>query len=451
MKSIHILFALCLLLSSCGIYTKYERPDVVVDSTYRDVQSVDTTSLAQLHWREFFTDKKLQQLIELGLSQNTDFQVALLQIEAAQATLRSARLAYMPSLDFVAEGGISRYNGTTKKTHSLGLEAAWEIEIFGKTTNAKRGAAAALEASAAYAQAVKTQLVATIADSYYTLLMLDEQLKISEATLINWDSTIAALEVLARAGQSNDVAVHQAKANRIELEASILTIKNNITATENSLSALLKESPHVIDRGTLEYQKFTDSLLVGIPIQLLANRPDVRQAEFNLAEAFYATNSARSAFYPTLSLSGTLGWTNSGGSTIINPGKWLASAAAQLTAPIFNKGANRANLQIAKASQQQALLQFEQAILDAGNEVNDALTACQCSRARIDLDKAQIEQLQAAVDKTDLLMRYSSINYLEVLTAQQSLLSAQLTLAEDQIEFFKNITNLYHSLGGGVE
>lgn len=437
------------MLSSCGIYTKYERPDVAIDSTYRDLQSTDTTSLAQLSWRELFTDKKLQNLIELGLSQNTDFQVALLQIEASQASLRSAKLAYLPSLDFVAEGGISRYNGTTKKTHSLGLEASWEIDVFGKMTNAKRSAKAVLEASEAYAQAVKTQIVATIAESYYTLLMLDEQLRISEATLTNWDSTIAALEVLARAGQSNDVAVHQAKANRIALEASILTIKSSITTTENSLSALLKESPHIIDRGILKNQAFTDSLLVGIPIQLLSNRPDVRQAEFNLAEAFYATNSARSAFYPTLSLSGTLGWTNSGGSTIINPGKWLTSAAAQLTAPIFNRGTNRANLQIAKATQQQALLLFEQAIIDAGTEVNDALTQCQCSRERIELDKAQIEQLQAAVDKTNLLMRYSSTNYLEVLTAQQSLLSAQLTLAEDQTEFFQNVINLYHSLGGG--
>lgn len=409
----------------------------------------DTTTIAATPWREIFTDPHLQTLIATGLERNTDLGIARLQVEEAQAVLMNARLSYLPSVSLTPQAGISHYNGETKKTYTLGATAAWEVDIFGKVNNSRRGAAAALEQSHAYAQAVQTGLVATIAESYYTLLMLDEQLTISEQALANWDETITTLKALAEAGKANDVAVHQARANRTALNASLLTIRKSIRETENSLCALLKESSHTISRGTLGEQSFSDELSIGIPLQLLANRPDVQQAEFALAEAFYATNAARTSFYPSLTLSGTLGWTNNGGGTILNPGKWLSNAIAQLVTPLFNKGTNIANLKIAKARQQEAVLRFEQSLLNAGNEVNDALTEWQTADGRIRLDYQQTADLEAATEKTRLLMRYTSANYLEVLTAQQSLLNARLTLAQDQASKIQSVIHLYHALGGG--
>lgn len=452
MKKIGILLAVSCLLSGCGIYNRYSRPNLEVntDSLYRETGLLaDTTTIGATPWREIFTDPHLQTLIATGLERNTDLGIARLQVEEAQAVLMNARLSYLPSVNLTPQAGISHYNGETKKTYTLGATAAWEVDIFGKVNNSRRGAAAALEQSHAYAQAVQTGLVATIAESYYTLLMLDEQLTISEQALANWDETITTLKALAEAGKANDVAVHQARANRTALNASLLTIRKSIRETENSLCALLKESSHTISRGTLGEQSFSDELSIGIPLQLLANRPDVQQAEFALAEAFYATNAARTSFYPSLTLSGTLGWTNNGGGTILNPGKWLSNAIAQLVTPLFNKGTNIANLKIAKARQQEAVLRFEQSLLNAGNEVNDALTEWQTADGRIRLDYQQTADLEAATEKTRLLMRYTSANYLEVLTAQQSLLNARLTLAQDQASKIQSVIHLYHALGGG--
>lgn len=440
------------LLNGCGIYTRYARPDldVCADSLYRTpVAEKDSGTVASKPWRELFTDPHLQALIATGLERNTDFGIARLQVEEAQAVLTNARLSYLPSVSLTPQAGISSYNGETKKTYQIGGTASWEVDLFGRVTNAKRGAAASLEQSRAYAQAVQTQLVATIAESYYTLLMLDEQLAISNETRANWEETITTLEALAQAGKTDDVAIHRARASRTALDASTLTLRKNISETENALSALLKEPARTISRSTLADQHFSDDLSVGLPLQLLANRPDVRQAEAALAEAFYATHAARSAFYPRLTLSGSLGWTNSGGGAILNPGKWLSSAIASLTAPLFNKGTNIANLKIAQAQQQEATLRFEQVLLDAGKEVNDALTEWQTADGRIHLDRRQIADLEAATEKTRLLVRYTSANYLEVLTAQQSLLNARLTLAQDRIGKIQAVVHLYHALGGG--
>lgn len=456
MKQIHYILFLfaAILLNGCGIYSRYSRPDLGIspDSLYWDAATdSDTVSIASKPWRELFTDTQLQALIATGLERNTDLGIARLQTEEAQAVLQNARLSYLPSVNLTPQVGVSRYNGETKKTYNLGATASWEVDIFGKVTNAKRGAAAALEQSRAYEQAVQTGLVATIAESYYTLLMLDEQLVISRQTLANWDETITTLEALAQAGRANDVAVHQARASRTALDASLLTIRKSISETENSLCALLKEPAHAVSRGKLDGQHFSDETAIGLPLLLLANRPDVRQAEAALTEAFYATNTARAAFYPSLTLSGSLGWTNNGGGVILNPGKWLSSAIASLTAPLFNKGTNIANLRIAKARQEEAALRFEQSLLNAGNEVNDALTEWQTADSRIALDKAQISDLEAATEKTRLLVRYTSANYLEVLTAQQSLLNARLTLAQDRIGKIQAVVRLYHALGGGKE
>lgn len=449
MKRLIVIGLAACLMTGCGIYKPYSRPEVMTDSLYRDVQAgEDTLSLAALSWRELFRDKLLQGLIEQGLRQNTDLRIARLRVEEAEAVLMNARLSYLPSVSLAPEGTIGRYDGTTARTYDLKAAASWEVDIFGKVTNAARGAKAALEGSRAYEQAVQTQLVATIATAYYTLLMLDKQLDINENTLKNWEKTVETLEALKRAGRADDAAVLQAKANRMTLEASVLSVRKSIRATENSLSALLAMAPQHINRGTLDGQEFPEELAVGVPVQLLSNRPDVRQAEQDLAQAFYATNAARSAFYPAITLSGAAGWTNNGGGVILNPGSWLLSAVGSLTQPLFNKGANIANLKVAKARQEEATLLFRQSVLDAGKEVNDALEQCQTAQSRIRIGTQQVDTLQEAVRKTELLMQHSTTNYLEVLTAQQSLLNAELMLAQDVFDKVQGIINLYHALGG---
>lgn len=457
MKHIHyiiympLLLAASCLMGGCGLYGRYSRPalEVSVDSLYLGASPADTASLGSMPWRTLFRDPCLQALVSRALERNADLGIARLGVEEAQAVLSGARLSYLPSATLSPQAGVSHYNGDTRKTYNVGASASWELDVFGRVTNAKRGAEAALMRSRAYEQAVRTSLVATVAESYYALLMLDEQLAISTETLSTWDKTIATLEALVEAGRSNDVAVHRARASRTALEASVLSLRRSVSETENALSALLKEPAHAIERGTLAGQSFPDSVSAGIPLRLLSERPDVRQAEAALAEAFYATNSARAAFYPSLTLGGSVGWTNNGGGGIVNPGKWLSSAVASLTAPLFNRGKNIANLKVARSRQQEATLRFEQTLLEAGNEVNDALAAWQTADGRISLDERQVADLEAAVEKTDLLVRYTPANYLEVLTAQQSLLTARLTLAQDRIGRIQAVVSLYHALGGG--
>lgn len=383
------------------------------------------------------------------MSRNIDLKTAHLRVEQAEASLRTARLSYLPSMGLTAEGGINRIAGKTSKTYNLGATASWELDIFGKLTAAQREARASLESTRAYRQAVQTSLIASVASAYYTLLMLDEQIAITEQTLQNWTKTITTLRALMRAGKTNETAVLQAEANKASLKASLLSMQESIKKTENTICMLLAQVPNHIERGTLSEQIFPESFSIGIPVQLLANRPDVQVAEMELAKAFYATNVARASFYPSINLAGTLGWTNDGGSVVLNPAKWLLNAIGSLTQPLFNRGKNMANLKIAKAEQEIATLEFQQKLLEAGSEVNNALTALQTAEKRIAINKYSIESLTKAVRKTELLMQHSSTNYLEVLTAQQSLLDAQQSLSQDKFDEIQSIITLYHALGGG--
>lgn len=371
----------CLLastLSSCHIYRAYERPDAITvsDSLYRQpVTAEDTTSLASLSWKELFTDPQLQQLIEAGLAHNTDLGIARLKVKEAEALLMTSRLSYLPSVSQTPQGTLTSLDGNKpSKTYNLAVSADWEIDLFGKLLNAKRGAQAALEQSEAYRQAVQTQLVATIANSYYTLLMLDEQLDITRRTADTWTESLRTMKALKRAGQATEMAV-----------------------------------------------------------------------------AYYATNSARSAFYPSITLSGSAGWTNAAGAAITNPGQWLLSAVGSLVQPLFNRGKNIANLKIAKAQQEEALLTFQQSLLDAGAEVNDALVQWQTARKRIQLDEQQCTSLQSALRSSELLMQYSSQNYLEVITARQALLQAELNTATDRFDEIQGVINLYHALAADTK
>ena len=281
--------------------------------------------------------------------------------------------------------------------------------------------------------------------------MYDKMMQTYLQTVDSWNRTIKTLEALKRAGRSDDVAILRAKANLFSAESSIVQIRQSINEIENSLSVLLEQEPQAIERSVIDNQRFPDNLAIGVPLELLSLRPDVRQAEYDLAEAFYATNAARSAFYPSLSLSGSAGWTNSAGGVVLDPAQLLLSAAVSLAQPIFNNGKNKTNLKIAKSKQEEALLQFNHTILKAGQEVNDALAQWQSAKESIVFTGQQIAALEQAVYKTEVMLKYSSSNYLEVLTAQQSLLSAELSQTQNQFSEIQGIITLYHALGGGVE
>lgn len=432
-------------MNSCALYKEYERPEIdFVDSLYNRIPTAnDYESIASLTWKELFTDSILHDLIEKGLENNTDLEIARLKVEEAETTLKTSKLAFYPNVSFSTQAGANQ-NGLN---YSLAPTASWEIDAFGRLHNTKEGAKAALAATEAYQQAVQTQLIATIADSYYTLLMLDEQLEISKRTLNTWEENIRTLSALKRAGKTNEAAVLQAKANKVNVEASILSLEKQIIEHENSLSALLGLVPQEFERNDLASQIFPDTLLMGLPLSSLINRPDVRQAEYRLVEAFYATNVARSYFYPSITLSGTAGWSGVSG----NPGDFIFNAVGSLMQPIFNQGKNKARMKVSELQQQEALLNFKQTLLDAGTEANNALVSWQTARKRLDSDKLQIMYLKGAVMNTQLLMKNGQADYLEVLTAQKNLLQAELTESTDKYMEIQSVITLYHALGGGLE
>lgn len=452
-KQVLILTVAALTMSSCGIYKKYEPITSVPDNLYGTETSDTLYNIGMLGWREVFTDPQLQLLIEQGLQGNTDLQSAQWRVKEAEATLKAAKLAFLPSFALAPQGTVSSFDkAKATQSYSLPVTASWEVDIFGRLLNAKRQAKALVAQSEDYRQAVQTQLIASIANTYYTLLMLDEQLLISEQTEVSWKEAVEATRALMEAGQSNEAAASQMEATYYSICTSILDLKEQINQVENSLSLLLAETPHTIQRGLIETDRsyeLPEQLSVGIPVQMLVNRPDVRSAERSLEAAFYVTNQARSAFYPSLILSGTAGWTNAAGSMIINPGKFLATAIGSLTQSLFNKGQNSAKLRIAKAQQEEAKLSFQQALLNAGSEVNDALMQHQTARDKSQLYDKQIVSLERALESTSLLMQHGSTNYLEVLTARQTLLSAQLTQVANRFTEAQSVINLYQALGGG--
>ena len=445
LKAALAVLTLLLIKNSCGLYKKYERPAVgFVDSLYRrmDISAGDTVSTASISWDKIFTDPILQEWIKLGLEHNTDLNVARLKVEESQAYLVAARRALFPGLSFSASGGLPG-------SFNAQIGASWEADIFGSLRNAKRKAAAAVEQSEAYKLAVQTQLISSIANSYYMLLMLDEQLNISNRTLKTWEENIRAMEALKRAGKTNEAAVLQAKANKLSVEASVLTLKKEILAVENSFCALLGTVPMGIERGKIEDQKLPETLCAGVPAELLSRRPDVRQAEMSLMQYFYDRNIARAAYYPNLNLSGALGWTTGTGAIVLDPGSLIANLIASVAQPIFNRGAIRARHLAAESQYKQAVYNFRQNLLDAGVEVNNALSLWQTAKKRVELDKKQIVSLQAAVWNTQLLMKHGNASYLEVLTAQKNLLQVELGEISDRFDEFQSVVNLYHALGGG--
>lgn len=445
------------IMSSCGIYNKYERPDVNVTGIVRDVTSntdtlavTDTTSFGNLPWRSVFTDPQLQVLIEQGLEHNTDLLNAALNVKMVEAQLMAAKLAFVPSFTFSPQGTISSWDGSkATKTYSLPINASWSIDLFGNLLNQKRSAQMALLATKDYQLVVKTNLIANIANAYYTLLMLDKQLEIVDNMTTLTKDTWDMMKLQKELNSAKETSVQSAEANYYSVLAQAADLKRQIRETENSLSLLLGQPAQTIARGRLEDQSLPTEFSTGVGIQMLNNRPDVHYAEMTLAQCFYDTQAARSKFYPNITISGSGAFTNSSGSGIVNPGKWLLSAIGSLVQPIFQNGQLVAQLKVAKATQEQAYNTWQNAVLSAGSEVSNALVLYNSSDEKSKLEEKQVESLTKNVQYTKDLFNMGSSTYLEVITAQQSLLNAELSKVQDDFYKMQAVVNLYYALGGG--
>ena len=447
-----------LLLNSCGVYTKYERPEVNTKGIIRDVVSdvdtlkatADTTTFANLPWRQVFTDPQLQALIQQGLDKNPDLLNAALNVQIVESQLKMSKLAFLPQVTFSPQGVLSSWDfGKASQTYSMPLNASWTVDLFGNLLNQKRSSQMALLATKDYQVVVKTKIVSGIANMYYTLLMLDRQLEIlndmSGLTKDTWDM----MKLQMQLGRYRSTSVQSAEASHYSVLTQIEDMKRQIREVENSLSLLIGQPAQTIKRGKLADQVLPSQFATGVGIQLLKNRADVHAAEMNLASSFYDVNTARSRFYPSLTISGTGSYTNSGGGMIVNPGKILASAVASLVQPIFMNGKLTEGLKISKAQYEQDYNTWQNAVLTAGSEVSNALVQYNSYQKKSELDAHRVEVLKKNVEDTRALVSSSTSTYLEVIQAQNSLLNAEISKVTDDFNKMQAVVSLYQALGGG--
>lgn len=457
LNKIILLATASLVMTSCELYNKYERPEVNTKGLVRDTVSTtdtlavsDTTSFGNLPWREVFTDSHLQSLIETALSNNTNLLNAALNVKMVEDQLMVAKLAFVPGFTFSPQGTLASWDGgKTSKTYSLPVTASWSIDLFGNLLNQKRSAQMALLATRDYQQVVQTKVISNVANMYYTLLMLDKQLEVVNDMTKLTEETWKIMKIQKELGRVKETSVQSAEANYYSVQAQATDLKRQIRETENSLSLLLGQQAQSIQRGTFEGQSLPTKFSTGVSLQLLNNRPDVHYAEMSLAQCFYDVNTARSRFYPSISISGTGAFTNSGGGGITNPGKWLLSAVSSLTQPIFAHGQIIAGLKVAKSKQEQAFNTWQNAVLSAGSEVSNALVLYNSSDEKSKLEEKQVASLKKNVEYNKMLFNDGSATYLEVITAQQSLLNAELSKVADDFYKMQAVVNLYYALGGG--
>lgn len=457
-KYILFMMSTVALLSSCGVYTKYERPEVNTKGIIRDVVSdvdtlkatADTTTFANLPWRQVFTDPQLQALIQQGLDKNPDLLNAALNVQIVESQLKMSKLAFLPQVTFSPQGVLSSWDfGKASQTYSMPLNASWTVDLFGNLLNQKRSSQMALLAIKDYQVVVKTKIVSGIANMYYTLLMLDRQLEIlndmSGLTKDTWDM----MKLQMQLGRYRSTSVQSAEASHYSVLTQIEDMKRQIREVENSLSLLIGQPAQTIKRGKLADQVLPSQFATGVGIQLLKNRADVHAAEMNLASSFYDVNTARSRFYPSLTISGTGSYTNSGGGMIVNPGKILASAVASLVQPIFMNGKLTEGLKISKAQYEQDYNTWQNAVLTAGSEVSNALVQYNSYQKKSELDAHRVEVLKKNVEDTRALVSSSTSTYLEVIQAQNSLLNAEISKVTDDFNKMQAVVSLYQALGGG--
>ena len=441
------------LLSGCHIYKKYETPQTsALTRAYAEARKApaDSAAFGNLLWENVFTDPVLVDLINRALTNNKDLKNAKLNVDIAHAQMKGARLSYLPSVALAPNGAGSSYAGSDISwTYQLPAQVSWEIDIFGKTLNRKRNAEAAYRMSEAYARATRSQIISAVAYNYYAIAAVNSQLELSRSTARSWGESVEVMKNLKLAGRVTEAAVVQSAAQYYSIQASITDLEVQLDQLNNTMSLLLNEMPQNWNiTSTLDF-KTPEIVRSAIPMAELASRPDVEAAEEALAVAYYATNSARAAFYPGLSITANGGFTNLLGSFIKNPGDWFYQLAGSLTMPLFARGQNIAGLEAAKAQQKQAMNNFEYALLNASAEVSDALTVYQKSAEKELLLIEQVQNLEKSVEYTQDLLQYSTGTYLEVLTAQQSLLGAQTSFISSRLSQARAFINLYQALGGG--
>ncbi len=457
MKKILILALSAVLMASCGLYNKYERPEVNTRGLVRDALSptdtlvaTDTLSFGNMPWHTVFTDPQLQSLIEKALANNADLLNAALNVKMVSEALKVAKLAFIPSLSFTPQGTISSFDGApATKAYSLPVTASWNVDLFGNLLNQKRSAQMQLLATQDYQTVVKTNIISGIANLYYTLLMLDRQEQIlADMTTLTKD-TWDMMKLQMQLGRARSTSVQSSEAAYYSVQAQSAGIRRQIREMENQLSLLLGQPAQAIPRGKLEDQSLPENLATGVGIQLLNNRADVHAAEMSLAQCFYDVNVARSRFYPNITISGTGAFTNQNG--LVNPGKILLSAVGSLVQPIFQHGQIVAGLKVAQMQYEQAYNTWQNTILKAGNEVSNALVLYNSSAEKADLEAKQIAVLEKNVEDTRMLYKSSTTSYLEVIQAQSSLLNAQISKVQDDFYKMQAVVNLYQALGGGAK
>ena len=466
LSNIFIATAVSFMLTGCGLYNKYEKtvqePADVFGTTPEMAVFQGDVSMAQMSWREFFTDPLLQQLIEQALANNTDLNTARINVEKSEISLRTRKLAFLPSLYFSPQGSLSSFDGAkATKSYTLPLDLSWEIDVFGSMTNKKRAAKAALLQAQMTEESTRSNLISTIAQEYFYLQLLDREMDILIATDSLWKASLDTQQALYENGQSYSTAVNQQEASWLDVKHQIIAVRRTIQSVENEICSLLCIAPQHIQRSkwTASADFHTSSagqrmfekgfLKVGVPAMMLEHRPDIRLANYYMEEAFYNVQAARAAFYPSITLTGEAGWTNNGG--LVNPSKLLLQLIGSLSQPIFARGQINANYKISKLSEENLKKKYVQTVVDAGNEVNEAIADCIAAREYHEIYHRQVEVLHEAYVGTHELMDNGKAKYLEVLTAQESLLSAQLNEATNMYNGAQAIISLYIALGGGTK
>ncbi len=460
-RSISMTVALLWVLSSCTT-THYTKPETDISNLYRtEVSVADTAGIAAIPWKEYFPDTALQSLIEEVLYNNLDLRIAYIRIQQAEASLSMARGAYFPNVSLVGQVTDRQTSTGTNGTkvlaygasqYSLGISANWELDVWGKLRSQSKARYAQFLSSQAYRDLIQTSLIANIATSYYSLLALDEQLAITHQTVSLLEENLLTMELLRESGQQNGAAVEQSKALLYRTQVTIPALETQIRTMENSISLLLGRRPDAIERTHLDNQQLPASMALGIPAQMLARRPDVRQAELSFRSAFELTNAARTSFYPSLTLgTAAIGYESTSLSSFFKPEHIFASIIGGLTQPLFARRQLTGNLKIAKAQQEEALLNFERTVLTAGKEVSDILFAYRSSLRKNETRQKEVVSLDTAVYYTQELLVAGEANYTEVLSAEQNLIQARLSQVNDKLEQLQYSVELYRALGGGTE
>ncbi len=449
-----VIILLALATGSCNIYKKYSLPaesSTIVGDYDKAMQApVDSASLPMLGWEQVFTDPILQGYIRSALENNTNLENARLNVDIARAQLQGAKLSYFPAVSLNPNVGTSSYGGSEMKvSYTIPMAISWEIDAFGKILNRKRGAKASVEQLEAYEQAVRSQIICGVASTYYTIVLLKQQLDLSKRTALIWKDQVQTMVDMKEAAMTTEASVVQSRANYYSILSTIPDIEASIITAQNSLALLLNTYPTTFEvTNDLKFELPVD-LSHGVPISYLAVRPDVKAMERAVAAAYYSANSARAAFYPSLVISSNGGFTNLLGSIIKNPGEWFIQLAGSLTAPLFSRGQNIATLKAAKAQQKQAMNNFEYSILSASSDVSNALASIEKNSVKRSLILKQVDELEKSVEYTNDLFLLNRGTYLELLTARSQLLQAQLSSLAAWHTGVTSLISLYQAVGGG--